>query len=67
MKEWIKKCPPMNKWTKKMWGMCTRIHTHTQKNIIPPWKEEFLPFVTTLMALDNIMVIEIHQTKDNTT
>ena len=49
------KCPPIDEWIKK-----TDRHTHTHYSVI---KKEILPFATTWMYLEGIMLSEIEQTK----
>jgi len=44
--------------------VCIYIHTYTQQNTIQSWKnEKHLPFVTTWMELEGIMLSEIRKTK----
>ena len=40
---------------------CTHTHTHTKWNISQPLKNEILPFVTTWMDLEYIVLSEIIQ------
>ena len=51
------KCPSMDEWIKKMW--C--IHTMEYYSAIK--KNEILPFATTWMELEGIMLSEISQRK----
>ena len=39
----------------------THTHTHTQWNIIQPQKKEILPFATTWMKFEGIMLSDISQ------
>ena len=55
------KFPSVDEWLKKMWY--THTHTHTHRGILLSHKkDEILPFVTTWMDLDGIMLSEISQT-----
>ena len=61
VKSWKQpKGPSMDEWVKKM---CT--HTHTMGYYSAIKKNEILPFVTTWMDLENIMLSEISQTEKN--
>ena len=53
------KCSPMDEWIKKMW----RIYTMEYYSAIK--KNETLPFATTWMELEGIMLSEISQRKTN--
>ena len=50
------KCPSMDKWTKKLWYKYTMDYYSAIK------RNEILPFVTTWMGLEGIMLSEISQT-----
>ena len=53
------KCPSMDEWRKKMWYISTmEYHLAIKKN-------EILPFATTWMQLEGIMLSEISQRKTN--
>ena len=53
------KCPSMDEWIKKMWCVYTmEYHSAIEKN-------EILPFATTWMELEGIMLSEISQRKTN--
>ena len=54
-------CPSTGEWIKKIW------HTFTMEYYLVRKKNEILPFVTTWMELENIMLSEISQRKKNTT
>ena len=55
----LPKCPSMDKWIKKMWYICTmEYYTAIKKN-------EILPFTTTWIELEGIMLSEISQRKTN--
>ena len=54
------KCPSTDEWIKKMWYMYTMEHYSAIK------KNEILPFATTRMELEGIMLREISQRKTNT-
>ena len=54
------KCPSVDEWIKKMW--C--IYTVDYHSVIK--KNELLPFVTTGIDLEGIMLSEIRQRKTNT-
>ena len=67
------KCPSTNEWIKKMWHVCIYIYIyiyiyiHTPWNITQPQKRNgMLPFATTWMGLEGIMLREISQRKTNT-
>ena len=67
------KCPSMIAWLKKMWlykyiYMYRYIYTHIYiyNRILVIKKNETLPFVTTWMDLEGIMLIEISQRKTKT-
>ena len=51
------KCPSTDEWVKKMWYIYTLEYYSTIK------KNENLPFATTWMDLDGIMLSEINQTE----
>ena len=51
------KCPSMDEWRKKMWCMCT----HTMEYYSAIKKNEILPFATTWMELEGIMLSEIRE------
>ena len=53
------KCPSMDEWIKKMW------YIYTMEYYLAIKKNEILPFVTTWMELEDIMVSEISQRKTN--
>ena len=63
------KCPSTDKWIKKMW--CTRTHTHTHTHThtmeycSAMKKNEILPFATTWVDLEDILLSEISQTEIN--
>ena len=54
------KCPSTNKWTKKMWYIYTMEYYSALK------KNKILPFATTWVDLEGVMVSKINQTKTNT-
>ena len=49
------KCPSVNEWIKKLW------YIHTMEFYTAERKKELLPFETTWMELENIMLSEISQ------
>ena len=51
------KCPPMDEWIKKMW------YIHTMEYYSAIKKNEILPFATTWLELEGIMLSEISQRK----
>ena len=51
------KCPSMDEWIKKMWDIYTMEYYSAVK------KNEILPFATTWMELEGIMLSEISQRK----
>ena len=53
------KCPSMDEWIKKMWYIYTMDYYLANK------KNESLPFATTWMELEGIMLSEISQRKTN--
>ena len=53
------KCPSMDAWIKKMWSIYTREYYSAIK------KNEVLPFATTWMELEGIMLSEISHRKTN--
>ena len=53
-------CPSMDEWIKKMWYICTMEYYLAIK------KNEMLPFATTWMELEGIMLSEISQRKTKT-
>ena len=60
----------MDKEEKKMW-VCVYTHTHTHTHthngiLLSHKKDEILPFATTWMDLEGIMLSEISQTETNT-
>ena len=55
------KCPSIDEWIKKMWSVCMYVmeyYSAIKKN-------EILPFATTWMELENIMLCRIGQRKIN--
>ena len=54
------KCPSTDEWRKKMW------YTYTMEYYSAIKKNEILPFATTWMKLEDIMLNEISQRKTNT-
>ena len=50
-------CPSMDEWIKKMW------HIYTMENYSSIKRDEILPFATTWMELEGIMLSEISQRK----
>ena len=58
-----------DEWIKKMWYVYTHTHTHTHTHTLEYYsaieKNEILPFVTTWMELEDIMLSEISQRKKN--
>ena len=56
------KCPSTDEWVKKVSYTHTHTHTHTHTGILLSHKnDEMLPFATTRMDLDYIMLNEISQ------
>ena len=57
----------MNKWIKEILYMCVYTHTHTHTHTVESFsglrKKEVLPFATTWMSLEVIMLLEISQTQ----
>ena len=53
------KCPSMDEWIKKMWYIDTMEYYSAIK------KNEILPFATTWMELEGIMLSKISQRKTN--
>ena len=53
------KCPSMDEWIKKMWY----IYIYTMEYCSAIKKKEILPFATTWMELEGIMLSEISQRK----
>ena len=53
------KCPSMDEWIKKMW--CVYIYTMEYYSAIK--KNEILPFATTWMELEGVMLSEISQSE----
>ena len=49
------KCPSVNEWIKKLWYIYTREYYAEER------RKELLPFTTTWMELDSIMLSEISQ------
>ena len=59
-KEWKEpKCPSMDEWIKKMWYIYTMEYYSAIK------QNKILPFATTWMELEGIMLSEISQRKTN--
>ena len=59
-KVWKKpKCPSMDEWIKKMW------YIYTVEYYLAIKKNEILPFATTWMELEGIMLSEISQRNTN--
>ena len=56
------KCPSTEKWIKKMWYTHTHTHTHTMEYYSAiKKKNEIMPFATTWMDLEIIILSEISQ------
>ena len=49
------KCPPVNKWFKKLWYIYTMEYCEADR------KKELLPFVTARMEMESIMLSETSQ------
>ena len=49
------KCPSVNEWIRKLW------YIYTMEYYILERKKELLPFATTWMEMENIMLTEISQ------
>ena len=57
-KTWMQpKYPSTDEWIKKIW------YTHTTENYSAIKKNEIIPFATTLMDLENIMLTEMSERK----
>ena len=54
------KCPPTDKWIKKMW--CVYTHTHT-RILLSHKKNEILPFAATWMDLEIIILSQLEKDK----
>ena len=54
--------PSRVEWIKNMWYICTYIYTHTHW-VVSIKENEILPFATTWMDLEGIMLTEISQTE----
>ena len=52
---WKQKCPSVNKWIKKPWSICTLEYYAAER------KKELLPFTTTWIELESIMLSKISQ------
>ena len=60
------KCPSTDEWIKKTWYIYTHTHTHTHTHTMEYYsaiKNEILPFATTWMDLEGIMLSEVSQTE----
>ena len=60
------KCPPTDKWIKKMWCVYTHTHRHTDTHtriLLSDKKNEILPFAATWMDLEIIILSEVNQTE----
>ena len=57
------KCQSTDEWIKRMWYTHTRTHDGLLPNVI---KNEMLPFATTWMDLEDIILSELGRTKTNT-
>uniref|UniRef100_A0A9L0I660 DUF1725 domain-containing protein n=1 Tax=Equus asinus TaxID=9793 RepID=A0A9L0I660_EQUAS len=58
------KCPATDDWIKKMWCIHTYTHTHTHWNTTSAIKKDkVVPFTTTWIDLEVIMLSEISQTE----
>ena len=62
------KCPRIDEYLKEMWytHVHTHTHTHTMKYYSAIKKSGILPFATTWMDPEGIMLSEISQKKTNT-
>ena len=60
----------MNEWIKKVWGVCVCVcvyrSIYKMEYYLAMRKKEILPFVTTWMKLEGIMLSEVSQRKTNT-
>ena len=59
------KCPSADEWIKKMWHIYTYIHIYIMEYYSAIKKNEILPFATTWMNLEGIMLSEISYRKTN--
>ena len=61
------KCPSTDEWIKKMWHIYIYryryIHTHPMEYYSTIKKNEIMPFATTWMDLEGVMLSEISQTE----
>lgn len=55
------KCPSIDEWIKKLWYVPSYTHTHTMKYYSDIKKNGILPFATTWLDLEGIMLSEINQ------
>ena len=55
--------PLMDKWVQEMWYVHTHTHTHTHTEHYSAMKKETLPFATTWMKSESIMLSELSQTQ----
>ena len=59
-KTWKQPCPQTDEWIKKMWYIYTKEYYSAIR------KNEILPFATTWMDMEGIMLSEINETEANT-
>jgi len=57
------KCPSTEDWTKKMFYIHTHMHTHTVENYSAVKNNEIMPFASTWMDLEVIILSEVRQRK----
>ena len=57
------KCPSTDEWIKKMWHTHTRAHMYTMEYYSAIKKNKIMPFATTWMDLDTVILSEVSQTQ----
>ena len=60
------KCPSTDKWIEKIWCVCVCVYIHKMKYYSAIKKNEMMPFATTWMNLEIVILSKVRKRKTNT-